>query len=158
MAVDFAGASWSASASKDFDRDDCSIRVQGKRRKQRTVYLSEQGCRYLRDWLRRRRGSAPGPLFCPVNQCNEVRIRRLRGESIAYILRRIQERAGVEPFSPHDLRRSFVTALLDAGEDVFTVQRLAGHADVTTTAKYDRWGEQAKRRTVRSLEIPGCAA
>lgn len=141
----------------DFDPDDCSILVQGKGRKQRTVYLSEQGCRYLGEWLRRR-GSAPGPLFCPVNQCDEVRIRRLRGESIAYILRRIQERAGIEPFSPHDLRRSFVTALLDAGEDVFTVQKLAGHADVTTTAKYDRRGEQAKRRAVQSLEIPGCAA
>jgi site-specific recombinase XerD len=139
-----------------FDADDRSIVVQGKRRKQRTVYLSEHGCQYLREWLRRR-GGAPGPLFCPVNQCDEVRISPMRGESIAYILRRIQERAGTEPFSPHDLRRSFVTALLDAGEDLFTVQKLAGHADVTTTAKYDRRGEHAKRRAVRSLEITACA-
>lgn len=59
----------------------------------------------------------------------------MRGESIAYILRRIQARAVTEPFSPHDLLRSFVTALLDAGEDVFAVQTLAGDADVTTTAE-----------------------
>jgi dTDP-glucose 4,6-dehydratase len=37
----------------------------------------------------------------------------MRGESIAYILRRRQEEAGTEPFSPHDLRKSFVTNLLD---------------------------------------------
>jgi len=140
----------------DFDPADCSILVQGKRRKQRTVYLSEQACQHLSAWLGRR-GSDPGPLFCPVGQTGEVRLTRLRGESIAYILRRRQQEAGTEAFSPHDLRRSFVTALLDAGEDVFTVQNLAGHADVTTTARYDRRDESAKRRAVQSLDLPTAA-
>jgi site-specific recombinase XerD len=81
----------------------------------------------------------------------------MRGESVAYILRRRQEEAGCEPFSPHDLRRSTVTHLLDAGVDVFTVQKLAGHADATTTARYDRRGEGAKRRAVQSLKIPALA-
>jgi len=57
----------------------------------------------------------------------------MRGESIAYILRRRQEEAGVDSFSPHDLRRSTVTHLLDARVDVFTVQKLAGHAEVGRT-------------------------
>jgi site-specific recombinase XerD len=82
----------------------------------------------------------------------------MRGESIAYILRRRQEEAGTTPFSPHDLRRSFVTSLLDAGEVVLTVQKLAGHADVTTTARYDRRDESAKRRAVKHLSIPCRAA
>ncbi len=141
---------------EDFDSDDCSILVQGKRRKQRTVYLSEQACQHLKAWLRHR-GNDPGPLFCPVSQTGEVRPTRLRGESIAFILRRRQREAGTDTFSPHDLRRSFVTALLDAGEDVFTVQKLAGHADATTTARYDRRGEGAKRRAVQVLAIPGLA-
>ncbi len=82
----------------------------------------------------------------------------MRGESIAYILRRRQEEAGTETFSPHDLRRRPVTGLLDAGVDVFTVQQLAGHADAATTARYDRRGEKAKRRAVQKLSIPSLAA
>ena len=82
----------------------------------------------------------------------------MRGGSIAYILRRRQEQAGTAPFSPHDLRRTTITDLLEAGEDVLTVQRLAGHADVTTTARYDRRGESAKRLAGRRLTIPARAA
>ena len=137
----------------DFDPEDCSIVVNGKRRKQRIVYVNESGCRLLTAWLEHR-GIQAGPLFCPVRQSGEVGISGLRGESVAYILRCRQEEAGIEPFSPHDLRRTFVTTLLDAGEDVLTVQRLAGHADVTTTARYDRRGEGGKRRAVQQLAIP----
>jgi len=141
----------------DFDPEDCSVLVRGKRRKERTVYLTEGGCRYVGAWLRVR-GDAPGPLFCPIRQTGEIRITRMHGESISYILRRRQEEAGTGSFSPHDLRRATITHLLDAGVDVFTVQKLAGHADATTTARYDRRGEGAKRRAVQSLEIPRRAA
>jgi len=137
----------------DFDLEDGSIVVHGKRGRQRTVYLTEVGCQHVRAWIRRR-GNTSGPLFCPVNQKGEVTISRMRGESISYILRRRQEQAGTEPFSPHDMRRTFVTTLLEAGEDVFTVQKLAGHADVKTTVRYDRRDETAKRRAVRHLHIP----
>jgi site-specific recombinase XerD len=137
----------------DFDPADCSIRVHGKGRKQRTVYLSAQACAHVQAWLRLR-DTAAGPLFVSIDQTGQLGRTRLRGESIAYILRRRQQQAGIDPFSPHDLRRSFVTTLLDAGEDVFTVQKLAGHADASTTARYDRRGEGAKRRAVNALTIP----
>ncbi len=140
----------------DFDPADCSVTVHGKGRKQRTVYLSAQACAHVRAWIRFRATTA-GPLFVSISQTGELGTTRLRGESIAYILRRRQQQAGTAPFSPHDLRRSFVTTLLDAGEDVFTVQKLAGHADASTTARYDRRGEGAKRRAVNAVIIPDSA-
>ena len=101
------------------------------------------------------RGDEPGPLLCPVRKDGLVTVRRMTAQAVLYALRKRQEMApGVAPFSPHDLRRTFIGDLLDAGADLAAAQRLAGHAQVGTTARYDRRPEEMKRRAAELLHVP----
>lgn len=62
--------------------------------------------------------------------------------------------AGVKDFSPHDLRRSFVGDLLDAGADLATVQRLAGHAQPVDDGALRPRGDKTKRQAGELLNVP----
>ncbi len=137
----------------DYSPADGLLVIHGKRNKERTAYVTNGAKDALDDWLTVR-GNEPGALFCPINKGGVIIMRRMYPEAIFNLLQKRAEQAGVKDLSPHDLRRTFVSDLLDAGADIATVQKLAGHASVNTTARYDRRGEQAKRKAVELLHVP----
>lgn len=125
--------------------------VHGKRNKQRYVPIVDGAARALADWLAVR-GDAAGPLFHVIG--NRNRGGRMTTQAIYAMLKARATAAGIATLSPHDLRRTFVGDLLDAGADIVTVQKLAGHSSVETTARYDRRDERAKVTAVARLHVP----
>lgn len=99
-------------------------------------------------------GGAATPLLCPVRKGGVVVPRRMTAGAVLFRTERRAIEAGIRRFSPHDARRTFITSLLASGADVVTVQRLAGHSRVETTATYDRRGEDAKRKAVEGVRFP----
>ena len=126
---------------------------QGKGNKARTVYLSQVEAQRLATWTAAR-GTWPGPLWCAISKAKRVITRRLSDQAVLYLLQKRAAEGGVERLSPHDLRRTFIGDLLDKGVDLSTAQRMAGHADVKTTARYDRRGERTQQQAAERLQLP----
>ena len=141
----------------DYDADSGALTVRrGKGSKARITYLPSGGQSRLSRWLELRNRFSPleGPLFHPIHRSGKIFLSRLTDQAILALLQRRALQAGLKPFSPHDLRRTFISDLLDAGADIATVQKLAGHSNVQTTARYDRRGEVAKQKAASLLHIP----
>ncbi|MBW4640619.1 MAG: site-specific integrase [Gloeocapsa sp. UFS-A4-WI-NPMV-4B04] len=139
----------------DLDLSSGSLIVRrGKGGKRRVVYLTAEALGIIQDWLNVR-GSEPGALICPVNKARRVELRHFAsdGDGIYKLVRERATKAGVKRFSPHDFRRTFCSDLFDSDTDIFTVQKLAGHVSPSTSAKYDRRGEETKRKAVQGLKL-----
>ena len=138
---------------EDYDQETGRLLIVGKRNKERTAYLKGGAAAAMRDWLELR-GPWSGALFYPVNKGGKLDPRRMTNQAIYNLLAKRAALAGVRKFSPHDMRRTFVSDLLDAGADIATVAKMAGHASVTTTGRYDRRGEEAKQKAAELLHVP----
>jgi len=138
----------------DYNVETGELAIRGaKGRKDRLGYATNGSADALKDWLVSR-GGDPGPLFCRINKGGKITVRRLTDQAVLHVLKKRAVQASVASFSPHDLRRSFISDLLDAGADISTAQQLAGHSNVQTTARYDRRGEVTKRKVAELLHIP----
>lgn len=139
----------------DFDERDGKLTIRGKGNKTRTAYVRGGARDALDDWLVVR-GLADGPLFWRLQAGGSSGNlhERLTDQSIYELCLSRAKAAQIKKFSPHDLRRTFISDQLDAGTDVITVARLAGHADPKTTSRYDRRGERAKQSAADALHVP----
>lgn len=119
------------------DRGPGMVRLYGKGRKERLVPVGRYAREALEAWLVRGRPAlAARGRGTPAVFLNH-RGGRLSRQSAWAVLRRAAERAGLDGhISPHTLRHSFATHLLDGGADVRVVQELLGHASVSTTQIY----------------------
>jgi site-specific recombinase XerD len=136
-----------------FDAATGRLTVSGKGNKQRYVFVSNGSRDALDAWLAHR-GTEPGPLFLPVNKGGRVIHRRMADQAVAELVIRLATKANVATFSPHDLRRSMISDMLDAGADIVAVQALAGHSSPAVTARYDRRGERARKRAAELIHVP----
>lgn len=123
-------------AVDDVDRKAALVRLHGKGGKSRLVPLGSYALKAVDDYLVRSRpalvskGRGTPTLFVGA------RGSRLTRQGAWLILQGVAERSGLSGISPHTLRHSFATHLLDGGADVRVVQELLGHSSVTTTQVY----------------------
>jgi len=137
----------------DYDPETGRLKILGKGNKERATYLANGTLAAMADWMQVR-GSEPGPLFIPIDRHGNMTMRRLSNQAIYNMLNKRIEEAAIKDFSPHDLRRTFISDALEAGADIATVAKMVGHASVTTTARYDRRPEKAKQKAAELLTIP----
>jgi integrase/recombinase XerD len=140
---------WIGIGTKDVLLGDGLVRVFGKGSKERLVPIGRNAIAALAIYLREHRpklerGAGKGALFLNA-----------RGEPLSRmgawkILRKYVERAGInKDVSPHTLRHSFATHLLEGGADLRAVQEMLGHADISTTQIYTHVDREYLRRVHR---------
>ncbi|MFH0762829.1 MAG: tyrosine recombinase XerC [Candidatus Omnitrophota bacterium] len=114
----------------DFDFISGVVKVLGKGKKERLVPIGEVAISFLRKYLRARKKDSEA-VFLNKNA------RRISVRGVRDIFEKYINRAGIrQGFSPHTLRHSFATHLLNRGADLRTVQELLGHANLSTTQIY----------------------
>lgn len=128
---------------RDYDNGILTVR-QGKGRKYREIYVADAVDKAIRAWLKIRANEAENALFSRIQRNGKADNQLLTTTGLTGILEQLQQTSGIARFTPHDMRRTFITRLLEQGVDINTVRQLAGHSDISTTTRYDCRGESMK--------------
>ncbi len=120
---------------EDIDWNEQLVRVRGKGKKERQVPIGAPALRAIESYwaLLPQRPSANEPVFLTSSKS----VKPMQARTFQSRLKRYLEVAGLDPqLTPHKLRHSYATHLLDAGADLRSVQELLGHAHLVTTQVY----------------------
>ncbi|MFQ5841621.1 MAG: tyrosine recombinase XerC [Thermodesulfobacteriota bacterium] len=119
----------------DVDLELGIIKVLGKGRKERIVPIGSKAIEAIKEYLGRRRLSSGSGRDCPLFV--NTRGGRLTDRSVRRMVEKYGKECGIaRSISPHALRHTFATHLLDAGADLRDIQELLGHVSLSTTQKY----------------------
>ncbi len=133
---------------KDYDRSSGIIRVLGKGRKERIAPVGSYATKALLSWLTVRKPDTKADEIDQAALFLNRFGRRLTTRSIGRMLEKHILTAGLsQQTSPHTLRHSFATHLLDGGADLRSVQELLGHKSLTTTQIYTHISTRRLRET-----------
>jgi len=132
------------------DIADNLLLVHGKGSIIRTVFMPDFTKKALNLWLKQR-GDFVGAVFTTVLYGGHIKNKRIATRTIGNVIKSRQIDAKVSKFTPHDLRRSFGTHLLNEGVDILMVQKLMRHASVNTTRIYDRRDDKAMIKAMEKL-------
>lgn len=126
----------------DIDFNEQSIRVMGKGSKERIVFFGDYALDAINNYINKERNSLSEWLF-PNNKNNPLSTR-----SIELIIDKIMENVSIKSkVSPHTLRHTFATHMLNSGCDIRVVQELLGHENLTTTEVYTHITNEELRNT-----------
>lgn len=128
---------------RDYDNGILTVR-QGKGRKYREIHVADAVDKAIRAWLKVSANEAENALFSRIQRNGKTATQPLTTTGLTGILAELQQMSGMARFTPHDMRRTFITRLLEQGVDINTVRQLAGHSDISTTTRYDCRGESMK--------------
>lgn len=135
---------------RDYDNGILTVR-KGKGRKYREIHVADAVGKAIRAWLKVSANEAENALFSRIQRNGKTATQPLTTTGLTGILAELQQTAGIARFTPHDMRRTFITRLLEQGVDINTVRQLAGHSDISTTTRYDYRGEGMKAKASQSL-------
>lgn len=125
----------------DLDMTNCFIRIIGKGNKERTIPLGEYSIHYLKEYILVREQ------LLKKRPCNKLFLNN-HGQGITRQgffknLKELLEAKGLNPnVSPHTLRHSFATHLINRGADLRSIQEMLGHSDISTTKIYTRVSDE----------------
>lgn len=136
---------------RDYENGILTVR-QGKGRKYREIHVADAVDKAIRAWLKVSVNETDSALFRRIQRSGKVTSQPLTTTGLTGILAELQHTSGIARFTPHDMRRTFITRLLEQGVDINTVRQLAGHSDISTTTRYDYRGESMKISASRRLK------